>query len=320
MRKFFFIVLYVHIFSFFPLFSQEARAFKLAVIPDKPVPGEPISVALAEMDAKNLKLVLANEQGVLAQAPFFIIPQDAGSTEKTVYAALLAVPSTAKPGAAVLYLQKKGKTEDNAALIKGANIVIGERKFASETIPLDSRNTAIRTEPSKKKTEQAEKLWSIISHTGNDFYTNSSFMPPVPVNTRRTSFFGDRRVYKYSNNKSDTSIHAGIDYGVPVGTPVMACADGKVILAEFRETTGNSVVIEHLPGVYSLYYHLSAISVQEGSLIKRSAILGQSGATGLATGPHLHWEIRVAAENTDPDICIIRPIFDKKALLAKLKE
>jgi murein DD-endopeptidase MepM/ murein hydrolase activator NlpD len=114
------------------------------------------------------------------------------------------------------------------------------------------------------------------------------------------------------------SIHAGIDYGVPKGTVVTSCGPGKVVLARSRIVTGNSIVIEHLPGVYSLYYHLDKIEVAEGAIVATGTPLGLSGATGLATGPHLHWEIRVAGENSDPDAFVARPILDKDAILSKL--
>jgi murein DD-endopeptidase MepM/ murein hydrolase activator NlpD len=91
-----------------------------------------------------------------------------------------------------------------------------------------------------------------------------------------------------------------------------------VVLARSRIVTGNSVVIEHLPGVYSLYYHLDKIEVTEGAIVNTGALIGLSGATGLATGPHLHWEIRVSGENTDPDAFISRPLLDKDAVLSKM--
>jgi murein DD-endopeptidase MepM/ murein hydrolase activator NlpD len=125
-------------------------------------------------------------------------------------------------------------------------------------------------------------------------------------------------VYRYSNGRTDTSIHAGIDYGVPTGTGVASCGPGKVVLARPRIVTGKSVILEHLPGVYSLYYHLDTIEVAEGAMVDTGTLLGRSGATGLATGPHLHWEIRVSGENTDPDAFISRPLLDKDAILSKI--
>jgi murein DD-endopeptidase MepM/ murein hydrolase activator NlpD len=120
------------------------------------------------------------------------------------------------------------------------------------------------------------------------------------------------------SGSTDTAIHAGIDYGVPTGTLVAACARGKVTLSKFRIATGYSIVIEHLPAVFSAYFHLSEVSVSAGDIVNIGDIIGKSGATGLATGPHLHWEIRVAGENTDPDALVANPLLDKNLIFSKL--
>jgi murein DD-endopeptidase MepM/ murein hydrolase activator NlpD len=135
---------------------------------------------------------------------------------------------------------------------------------------------------------------------------------------RLTSFFGDRRVYRYVNGKRDTAVHAGVDYGVPTGTRVLAAAPGRVALAQFRISTGFSVVLEHLPGLYSLYYHLDSLSVFPGSMVQAGELLGFSGMTGLATGPHLHWEVRASTENADPDCFVRQPILDKSLIFSIL--
>jgi murein DD-endopeptidase MepM/ murein hydrolase activator NlpD len=223
------------------------------------------------------------------------------------------VPSTARPGEAVLRVEAGGKVLGEAPL------TIKSRDFISEEIRLDQGNTDILTRPDPQKTAEANHLSAILAHTGTEIYSGGPFVPPVS-STRRTSFFGDRRVYRHANGASSTSIHAGVDYGVPRGTPVNACAPGKVLLARFRTVTGNSVVLEHLPGVYSLYYHLEELKVAEGDIAAEGALIGLSGSTGLSTGPHLHWEIRVAGENIDPDAFTARPILDKNALLGKLRE
>jgi murein DD-endopeptidase MepM/ murein hydrolase activator NlpD len=227
-------------------------------------------------------------------------------------AALLAVPSTMRSGQAAV------RIEGLPSLVPAdLPLTVGEREFPSETIDLDERNTAIRTEPDPQKVSEAEQLQAILGHAGTQIYTEGAFTPPVN-STRRTSFYGDRRIYRYTDGSTGTSIHAGVDYGVPTGTRVSACAPGRVVLARFRIATGNSVVIEHLPGVYSLYYHLDSIAAHEDDLVAAGAILGESGATGLATGPHLHWEIRVAGENADPDALTARPLLDKNEIFAKL--
>ena len=178
---------------------------------------------------------------------------------------------------------------------------IQKKQFVSERIVLDARNTGIRKDASPERRAQIEKLNNILATvTPQDVYTLKPFT--IPVDSKRiTSGFGDRRVFEYTDKKTSTSLHYGIDYGVPTGTPVHSCAEGKVVLAENRISTGWSVVIEHLPGLYSLYYHLDSLGVHEGQYVKQGERLGLSGATGLATGPHLHWEIRLNMEAVNPE-------------------
>jgi murein DD-endopeptidase MepM/ murein hydrolase activator NlpD len=198
-------------------------------------------------------------------------------------------------------------------------LIINSREFISEIIELNPVNTGIRTDASPQRTQESNRLWAILTTTGNHVYHTDKFVLPV-TSTRRTSFFGDRRVYKYANGNTDTSVHAGVDFGVPTGTEVFACGDGKVVLAVMRIVTGNSIIIEHLPGVYSLYYHLNTINVKEGDIVSAGSVIGLSGSTGLSTGPHLHWELRVSSENTDPDVFVARPLIDKDLIISRIYE
>jgi murein DD-endopeptidase MepM/ murein hydrolase activator NlpD len=314
-------------------YADRNRPGRLVLIPENPRPGDPVTLALAAVPGtEGLRAAeLLNAQGRrLSRAVFFPLPVDDADNAKaagdintaartgpapnggrTLWAAVLAVPSTARAGPAVIRL------DGIPGPLNEVPLTIGERDFATETIELNRELTELRTLPDPQKTAESERLWAILSRAGTEIYCPGAFVPPV-ASTRRTSFFGDRRIFKYSDGKSDVAIHAGVDYGVPTGTPVTACGPGKVVLAGYRIVTGNSVVLEHLPGVYSIYYHLDRIAVSEGTLAAAGTLLGTSGATGLATGPHLHWEIRVSGENTDPDAFTARPLLDKNAILARI--
>lgn len=186
------------------------------------------------------------------------------------------------------------------------------KEFVSETIELDARNTGIKTDTSPERMQQIDKLNLILETINKDaVYQTQAYVPPTDA-TRRTSFFADRRVYAYTNGKSSTSLHYGIDYGIPTGSSVTACAAGKVVLAETRVSTGWSVVIEHLPGLYSLYYHMDSLNVKEGDIVKQGDLVGLSGATGLATGPHLHWEMRLNMQAVSPDFFVNDFTFDSR--------
>ncbi|WP_010253080.1 M23 family metallopeptidase [Treponema primitia] len=292
---------------------EAAPAIPIVLIPDEIRPGEPFTVAFmagGNGAAREFRALLLNSRGErLAKAAAFSLGEEAVG----VLAATIAVPSTALPGEALIRIERDGVT------LGEIPFHIADREFAAEEIELNQQNTDIRTVPDPKKTAESEQLWGIINSTGTEIFTAGPFAPPV-TSTRRTSFYGDRRVYRYVTGKTDTAIHAGVDYGVPTGTPVFACADGRVVLARFRISTGNSVILEHLPGVYSIYYHMDSIQVTEGDMAGSGELLGESGSTGLATGPHLHWEIRVSGENADPDAFTLRPVLDKQTILSKLEE
>ncbi|MDR2953426.1 MAG: M23 family metallopeptidase, partial [Treponema sp.] len=298
---------YLFFFACFTFISHAQPApIKFAIIPETPRPGEPVTIS-AEGGVSRAALIVNGKR--LSSAPFFVVP--AAGSKRSFITGVLTIPSTAVPGRAVLRL------ESASGLTIEAPLVIADRTFVSEVIDLNSALTDLRTEPDPRKNAESVRLQAILGRVGNELHHTGVFSPPV-TSTRRTSFFGDRRVFKYSSGSSDTSIHAGVDFGVPTGTPVTSCGAGRVVLAAPRIVTGDSVVIEHLPGVYSLYYHLSAIEVKEGDMVETGTRIGLSGATGLATGPHLHWELRVNGENTDPDVWIARPILDKDAILSKI--
>jgi murein DD-endopeptidase MepM/ murein hydrolase activator NlpD len=94
--------------------------------------------------------------------------------------------------------------------------------------------------------------------------------------------------------------HEGIDFVAPVGTPIVAAADGVVVVAEYHPEFGNMVDIDHGDGLTSRYAHLSRMDVATGRLIKRGDEIGAVGNTGRSTGPHLHFEVRMLGVAQNP--------------------
>lgn len=96
--------------------------------------------------------------------------------------------------------------------------------------------------------------------------------------------------------------HNGADVKAPNGAPILAANSGRVVLAEHLPTLrGKCTVIDHGCNVYSLYFHQSAILVREGDMVRKGQLIGKVGSTGFVTGPHLHWEVRVGWEPSDPN-------------------
>ena len=117
-----------------------------------------------------------------------------------------------------------------------------------------------------------------------------------PINGTVTSPYGYRIHPVYGTRK----LHTGLDIGAPRGTPIAATTDGVVIFAGSRGGYGSTVIVDHGDGLSSLYAHMSQINVSEGTTVRRGDIVGLVGATGTATGNHLHFEIRNNGTPTNP--------------------
>lgn len=120
-----------------------------------------------------------------------------------------------------------------------------------------------------------------------------------PTTGRLSTLFGSQRIYR---NGEAGSYHSGLDIARPTGTPVLAPADGVVILAAGHVFTleGNLLMIDHGMGLNSAFLHLSRIDVQVGERVRRGQVIGAVGSSGRATGPHLHWGMKWRESRIDP--------------------
>ena len=230
----------------------------------------------------------------------------------SIETALLGIPSDVEPGKYTLKVFCETE-EGSDQFVK--SFFVSHREFISEDITLNSDMSQLRDSDDPQKVEQSRQLWSVISSfdNGAELFDNI-FMAPVETYIE-TAFFGDRRNFIYSDGSANRSLHNGSDFAAPVGEPVYAAGDGKVVMVEERIITGNTVVLEHLPGVFTLYYHMDSFSTELGMVIKKGAEIGKVGATGLVTGAHLHWELRVAGIAVDPLQYIDSPLIDKVEIM-----
>jgi murein DD-endopeptidase MepM/ murein hydrolase activator NlpD len=283
-----------------------AKEIKYTIIPESPRPGEPITIGVNGVVKEAL---LFKDDKQVSKSVFFTVTADSGYP--SFMAAIITIPSTVEHGDAVIKLNSESGVSHEIP------ITIAPREFRSETLTLNPSLTSLVADPNPQRTIESEQLWAIIARTGNRIYHTGPFILPV-LSTRRTSQFGTRRINAYSDGRRVTSIHAGVDFGIPTGTEVYACGRGRIVLSRNRILSGYSVIIEHAPGVYSMYYHLDSLLVKEGDIVDAGRTIGFSGSTGFSTGPHLHWEIRVSTENTDPDALTERPLIDKELIISRL--
>lgn len=118
----------------------------------------------------------------------------------------------------------------------------------------------------------------------------------LPTEGRISTEFG---VIRYINDV-ESGRHSGIDIAAPTGTPVLAMNSGVVTLSMDLNVTGKTIVVDHGLNLFSLYYHLSHLSVEEGEMVERGQLLGEVGSTGFSTGPHLHLTVSVGGVPVDP--------------------
>ena len=144
------------------------------------------------------------------------------------------------------------------------------------------------------------KLETDINLLDQDLLDKDSFLKSTPTiwPTRGwvTSYFGIRK----SEFSGEKKMHEGIDIGAPIGSKVISPADGVVTFAGTKPGFGQFVEIDHGYGIETIYGHASSLAVKKGGKIKRGEILARIGSTGLSTGPHVHYEVRVNGTPVDP--------------------
>jgi len=132
------------------------------------------------------------------------------------------------------------------------------------------------------RTPAGERLWQ------------DAFVRPVPDPSN--SAFGTRSVF----NGQPRSPHGGADFLSPSGRPIGAPSRSRVALARDLYYTGNTVILDHGLGLFSMFAHLSVIKVKDGDVVTAGQVIGEVGATGRVTGPHLHWTVRLNGTRVDP--------------------
>lgn len=264
------------------------------VAPSSVVLGDAFSVVVpAKAGVRGISAEVFDSRGTaLLYSRGFRVASDGGEWVATV-----GVPTTLLPGSYTLLTRVKtaaGSTRQEAT------IELEGRRFHHEHIDLDQALTHLQTEQTALKKHQAQILWAMLtSFHAQGVYQKGPLI--VPVSGYFVSApFAERRVFVFAHGGTQHSIHQGIDLAVPAGTPVRAAGAGKVMFAGSWIMTGNSVVIEQLPEVYSLYFHMEKLLVHAGQVVHQGQKIGLVGSTGLATGPHLHWQVEVDGVAVDP--------------------
>jgi murein DD-endopeptidase MepM/ murein hydrolase activator NlpD len=201
-----------------------------------------------------------------------------------------------KPGKYVLTLV--GKTKSRSELSFEQAIAVGKAKYRQISVTVPKQYTEPSPEQLREIDQDKALKQRLLGEVSPERDWAGNFLPPV--NAPISDVFGTARVF----NGNTQSVHQGLDFGVPTGTPVDALNGGTVLLAQMLFFEGNCVVIDHGQGLLTIYMHLSKIEVKEGERVKRGQQIALSGGTGRATGPHLHVAVRWQGIYLDPAILL----------------
>lgn len=147
--------------------------------------------------------------------------------------------------------------------------------------------------------DESEVQNFFLMDVGDDtFGLDEASLPQVkPCAGIITSGFGWRR---FSRRSKRGRMHKGLDIAAPIGTPIVAPADGRIAFVGRKHGYGKTVVIDHGGSVMTLFAHNSAILVKEGDVVVQGQEISQIGVTGRSTGPHLHYEVRIDGNPVNP--------------------
>jgi len=174
------------------------------------------------------------------------------------------------------------------------NVLVAKEKFAVEHLTLPKGKVDLDEKSVARWKAEQQLVQQALAENSRLKLWHSNFVEPV--NGKRTGIFGSVRIM----NGKPRNPHNGEDIGAPMGADVVASNDGVVRLTVDHVFSGKGVFIDHGLGFYTMYFHLSDVLVKDGDLVAAGQIIGKVGATGRATGPHLHWGVKLNGARVNP--------------------
>ena len=208
-----------------------------------------------------------------------------------VQVGLVGIALTAPPGKTHLSL---AWDSGGRRLTQTVSFEIRSGDYGEERLKVDPRHVRPSPQDLERNRREQEELKRIYASGSRSRLWRDAFR--LPVSGEVNGAYGTRRVF----NDELQSHHTGVDFRAQTGDPVQAAASGMVRLSKDLFYSGNTVIVDHGAGVFSSYLHLSRIDVKPGQKIEKGQTVGLAGATGRATGPHLHWGVKVNSINVDP--------------------
>jgi murein DD-endopeptidase MepM/ murein hydrolase activator NlpD len=208
------------------------------------------------------------------------------------YTALVGADLEAKPG--VMTLTVKGTTTTGTEHNSQVTLRIKPKSFKKESFSVASEFDQLSPETLERIRHDQEQFSSVFMSSTPERLWEGAFV--LPISSEVTSPFGYRRVI----NGTPRAPHTGVDLKAAFGTAVIAPNHGRVVLVGDFFFSGQSVVLDHGGGLYTVYFHLAEYKVEMGVPVRKGDVIGLSGMSGRVTGPHLHWGARINGARVDP--------------------
>ncbi len=250
-------------YQFLPNGWREVR-----LLPAPLVQGETAALYVAGLDGEQVN-------GQFAERALRFAPVADG------YLAFIALDAFSEPGIHELALSGAGNrpfTQD---------VLVQPGGYGTQLITLSEELNALLA-PEVRAADEAI-LATYYQQFSEPAAWQGLFQAPIR-DSQITARYGDARSY---NQGPIEIFHTGVDYAGPLGTPIYAPAAGTVIFSDTLNIPGNALIVDHGLGVMTGYYHLSKVHVTVGQVVTPGQLLAEGGSSGLSSGPHLHWELRV---------------------------
>jgi murein DD-endopeptidase MepM/ murein hydrolase activator NlpD len=245
-------------------------------------PGEVVRVILKSRRQIKRAYVIFNEEKY----------EMAKDIDQEAMLAFVGLDLNIKPGTyfiKILVQSQDGNTDHHPK-----EILVLPKEFPTTKLWVDERFVTPPNEVLERIRRESELIRTIYSVYTPQWLGEGVFI--LPSSGEPDANFGEKRIF---NNKPRSS-HSGVDISSPFGAEVIASNSGRILLANDLYFAGKSVIIDHGLGVFSFYCHFSKIIATRGTLVNKGEVIGEVGATGRVTGPHLHWSVRINGSRVDP--------------------
>ena len=213
---------------------------------------------------------------------------------------IIGVDMDQKPGDSALALSLS--LADGKKVKRQVRVRVARRDYGTDHLTLPPEKVELTPETLARVQADQQALAQAWQTPSLEARWRGVFIRPLPGEV--SGQFGRRRVI----NGERKSPHTGQDLRAVLDEPVGASNAGRVVLVRDCFFSGNSVLVDHGLGLYSMYFHLDQVKVKEGDLVEKGQVLGLAGMTGRATGPHLHWGFRLLGARVDPDAILALPL------------